>query len=391
MTARAISSLFVNRSSRSTSRACAFVTSSLLAVLLSATVTNTAKADRVIVLRATGDVDETTLANAQLAVAQSLTAIGHELVAEQGALHADDSVLPENAGEMQAIAQVHQADWVVVAIVHDADESAYWTTLRVGHAADASLEELDIEVRRATESERLQRVLTLMIRPGGAGEEGIALAGEDQTGRQSEAERLAAQAAAEEEARRLEEARALAEAEAEAAAERERQEREAAEALAAEQAEFAERDRYGVADGLTMIQAGVAARFIVASEGTGVFLGGVELRVGRGFEAIPGLELRGGLEVVYGATSALNVFGGAAYLFSPFSAPLHLGASLELGMLIGFSGNRGPSFLARGSALMAYNVRGGFYLEASLPELQVLSYSGGVLSLGASVRAGLRF
>jgi len=120
-------------------------------------------------------------------------------------------------------------------------------------------------------------------------------------------------------------------------------------------------------------------------------LGTLELRGGRGFEGLPGLELRAGIELVFGASSSFAVHVGGVYLASPFTTPIHLGASVEAGLFQSISGNRVPSFSGRVSAVVAWNPGGSIYLEASLPELQYLSANEGVIVIGASVRLGTRF
>lgn len=237
-------------------------------------------------------------------------------------------------------------------------------------------------------------LLQALLRPEGLSEDGLALAGEDRVGREAE---LAGDAEAAERERLEAEERARREAEEAAAREAEERARREAEALSAEERErlereaFEGRDRYGVADGLWMVQAGLGLRPIVRSAGEGGVLGTLELRGGRGFESVPGLELRAGIELVFGASSSFAVHLGGVYLASPFTTPIHLGVSVEAGLFQAISGNRVPSFSGRLSAVVSWNPGGSWYLEASLPELQYLSANEGVLLLGASVRVGTRF
>lgn len=356
-----------------------------------------ASADRVVLLRVTGEgtVEQRDLIEDQVAAA--VRALAHDAVTEAGALQADTEEVPETANEMRAVAELQNARWVVVPIVHDMGERGYWLRLRVGYAPETRSEELDAEVRRSREEPRLVELLQAMLRPEGLSEDGLALAGEDLEAR--EAERLAAdedaareaEEAAERERREAEEAAERERREAEEAAERERTE---AEREAAEREAWESRDRYGVADGLSMVQVGLGVRplaFTDDERGDGGVLGTLELRYGRGFEGVPGLELRAGVELVFGAANAVGVHVGAAYLASPFTTPIHLGATVEVGVLGVVTGNRSASFSARASALVAWNFAGSWYLEASLPELQYLTASGGALALGASVRLGTRF
>ena len=365
--------MLVNRGSRIAARLRQQVTLGwVLAALLSA---GTARADRVVVLRATGDAPTLELERIEDAVVEAVRQLHHEALTESAAgfdMAAD--ALPETANEMRAIAELQRAQWVVVPIVHDHGQRAYYLTLRVGYAAQTRVEELDAEVRRAHENRRLEEILRAMLRPEGLGDEALSLAGEDAEGRQVEAE-------AEEEARR----------QAEEEARRQAAEREAAERARREQEAFEHRDRYGTADGLNLVQLGLALRPLLLSGGDGGVLGTFALRIGRGFEGLDGFELRGGIDFTFGAAAGLSIFGGAAYLFSPWTTPLHLGASVELGLFRATTGNRRAAFMGRVSAVLAYNLAGGFYVEASLPELMYLSSGGGALSMGVAGRAGVRF
>jgi len=361
------------------------------AVLAVFCVASVARADRIVVLPATGETTPEQLEEIEDHVAGAVRSIAHEAVTD-GLV---DGPPPQTANEMRAVAEMQQAQWIVRPHVTRVDEGGYWLHLAVGYAPATRVEELDAEVREAREADRLRELLQAMLRPEGISEDGYALGGEDARGR--ELERANAADAAEQ-ARLEEEERLRREQEEREAAEREaaeQAEREAAEREAAEQAErdaYENRDRYGVSDGLTMVQVGLGVRPLLstADNGSGGTLGTFELRLGRGFESVPGLELRGGIDAVFGASSAFAVHVGAAYLFSPFTFPLHLGATAEVGLFQSLTGQRSPAFLIRASALLSFNVAGPLYVEASLPEFMVL-LGAEALSLGGSVRAGVRF
>ncbi len=373
----------------------------LFAVAFVAISTRPALADRVVVLRATGDADTMQLDAVEDAVREAVRSLAHEPVGEARAYEARTNVVPQSANELRAVAELQSATYVVVPIVHDAEPRAYRLTLRVGYAPATRVDELDAEVRRSREGPRLAELLQALLRPEGLSDDGLALAGEDTVGRQHEASNAAAEAererlAAEERARLEAEEAAAREAaarerEAEERARRAREEADAEERARRAREAFEARDRYGVADGLWMVQAGLGARPILRSPGDGGVLGTLELRGGRGFEGLPGLELRGGIELVFGASSSFAVHLGGVYLASPFTTSLHLGASVEAGLYQAVSGNRVPSFSGRVSAVVAWNPNGAFYVEASLPELQVLTANDGVVLVGASVRLGTRF
>ena len=383
----------VNRPSRSTrrSRHWRTVLTFLIGSFASVSV---AHADRVVLVSASGDAPLEERDDVEDAIASALGALSHEVLGER--VGASTDTAPQTANELRAIAELQQAEWALVPIVHDSSSDAYWITLRAGYAIAGRVEELDAEVRRSNQDERLRALLQAMLRPEGLSEDGFALAGEDGTTRENEA----AAAAADEEERRRAEEEAARQAEEEAArlAAEEEEARRQAEEDAALQAQseaeaFANRDRYGVADGLTMVQLGMGIKPLVSTgdRGNGGVLGTIELGVGRGFESVPGLELRGGVDVVFGAASALTLHVGAAYLYSPITAPLHIGASAGVGLFQTISGQRGPGFLVRATLLVSYNLTGGLYLEASVPEFMWLTNGGGAVALGASLRAGYRF
>ncbi len=359
-----------------------------------------AKADRVVVLPpttsgGTGGASQEELDRIEERVAEAVRTLSHEAVTEAGATEVRGAP-PETANEMRAVAELQNATWSIVPVVHDHHARGYYLTLRVGYAPSTRVEELDAEVRLSREDDRLVELLQAMLRPEGLSDDGVALAGEDRTARLAEgiAERDAEEQARLDEAARLErEAAEEAEREREAREAREAAEREAAEREANEAHAFETRDRYGVADGRMMLQVGGGVRGLVktGAGGTGGALGSLALRVGRGFESLPGFELRAGVEYDFGSASAIALFAGGVYLASPFTFPLHLGASIEVGFFQSVSGNRVPNFMARVSAIAAYNVTNKFYAELSVGELQYLSANGGALALGAEIRLGTRF
>jgi hypothetical protein len=64
---------------------------------------------------------------------------------------------------------------------------------------------------------------------------------------------------------------------------------------------------------------------------------------------------------------------------------------LEVGYYQALTGNRVPSLLVRASGVGSWRVGEELFLEASLPEITVLTANGGALAIGASVRVGTRF
>ena len=348
-----------------------------------------AQAQRVVLLPATGSVPLEDRDTIEDRLASAVRGLGFEVLSEGGALQVQEQALPETANDMRAVAELQGARWALLPIVHDADAQAYWLTLRVGYAPDTRVEELDAEVRRANEDARLSALLAAILRPEGLGEEGSLLAGQDTEGRALEGDQAAVAARADDEERAREEAaeqERQAAAEAEAARETEQAEQAAVDA-------YANRDRYGVADGSSLVSVGLGARSLVkvGDGGSGGALGTLELRYGRGLAALPGLELRAGLDLLFGAVGGFDVHVGAAYFVSVFSFPLHLGAVVEGGLFMPVTGQRRPGGMVRASLLAAYNVGGGWYAELSAPGFTWISNGGGAMALGASAHLGLRF
>ena len=384
----------VNRRSLLAAWLCAIVP-----IVLSA---GTAHADQVVVMRAISAVDANAdpdlLDQVEDHIIEAIRAEGHEPTTEANALQVDSEEIPQTAGEMAAIAGLANSRWALLPIVRPSNVAGvYWLTLRVGFVDGPRLEELEGEVRPSREPQRITELVHVVLQEGGLTEEAMALAGEDRVAREIEAgERLSeeeeARRRAEEEAAREEEERRRQEEE--EARQRAEEEAAAAAARAEEEARlaFENRDRYGVADGLWMVQAGLGWRPIVRSpQGNGGMYGTLELRGGRGFESLPGFELRLGVELGFGDVTSFSAMAGAVYLHSPFAIPLHIGAGLELGFLMPTSGNRTANFQGRVTAILSYNLTGAWYIEASLPEISYLSANEGVVSLGVAARFTARF
>jgi hypothetical protein len=349
-----------------------------LATLVSAP--RVALADRVVLLPPTGDIGDEGLDAVEEALAEAIRALGHEPLTERSATHTNEEAVPETANEMRAIAEMQHATWAVAAHVDRGSTVAYWLTLRVGYVPDTRLEEIEAEVRRSHESGRLQALLAALLRATGLGHDIVDLAGEDRTGREADAV-TDAERQREEERRRAEE-RAQEEF---AERERERAEREARE-------RWEGRERFGTPN--VLVEAGLGLRPLVqtGSGGTGGTLGAVEIHVGYGLAKMPGLELRGGLDVLFGATSGFALYGGAAYLGSPWAGtPVHIGGAVELGFMQSLTGSKTGGVLLRLSPLAAWRFHDQWYLEGALPELMWVSAGSGGVTLGLSVRVGHRF
>jgi hypothetical protein len=341
-----------------------------------------AKADRVVLLPPDGSDEQERLDDIEEALAVAILAVGHEAVTERAPV--GDAPAPETANEMRAIAELQGAQYLVhprVTTLHD----SYRLALRVGYAPEGRVEQLEVLVYEANEAERLQEVFAALLRPAGVGDDAVRLTADPPPPGAGSAEADPAADAEAERRREEEEAR-----------QREflarEQERAEAEARTEEEA-FAARERYGTPK-LWMVSLGLDFRPVIAhpTDRAGGVLGSLSVRAGRGFTEVPGLEARVALDIVTGAASGFVLAGGAVYMFSPFAyVPLHIGATVELGLFQALSGNRVPSFMVRASPVVAWRPFGQFYLEGALPEIQIYTAHGGIMTLGLSVRGGFRF
>jgi len=356
---------------------------------------STVRAERVVLLPPRGEAPQERLDAIEEAIAAAIAAVGHGRVTESGV--SLDSEPPSTANEMRAIAEMQNAQYLVVTRV-TLQSGGYVLFLRVGYAPAGRVEELQVEVQDADQAARLRLVMAAILRPDGLGEDAVRLTegsgtepvSDEEARRRQEEE--AQRAAAEAQRRQEEEARQRGEVE---ARERERLE----EARRRRQQEWAERERYGQR-APWMFSVGLDLRPLIAhreiiidgqDRGGGV-LGGFSLRLGHSFGGLPGFELRGAFDIVTGASSGFVLAGGAVYLASPFrNAPVFIGGGIETGLFQFLSGNTVPSFMVRASPVIVWRATDNIYVEGALPELMLLTANGGAASLGLSVRAGLRF
>lgn len=361
-----------------------------------------ARADRVVAYALGGTASEERIEHIEEAILTAVRALGHTVV------NPPSGGTPTTASEMDGIALARSADYVLVPRIDATMPGQYRLHLAVGHSG--RVEELVVNVTDAEEAERLRDVLGAMLRPDGLGDDALRLSGiesdEERAAREAEEARLRA----EEEARRRaeeeaaaadEEARRRAEEEARLAAEEEERRRAEEEAArAAEEARRAEEERWNArptyaSDGPWMIMAGGEVGGFVGlanntlGRGIGGAFGLIQVRLAR--HLVEGLELRGGLDLILGPMTGLDVQVGAAYLFSPFVDPIYLGAQAELGASFAFTGARDAGFLFRVSALAGWRPTEHLYLEVALPEIGVMTNGVGALVFGASLRVGYRF
>jgi hypothetical protein len=361
-----------------------------------------ARADRVVTYALGGTASEERLEHIEEALLTAVRALRHTVVTPPG------GPTPTTASEMDGIALSRSADYVLVPRIDATMPGQYRLHLIVGHGG--RVEELVVNVTDAEEEARLRDVLGAMLRPEGLGDDALRLSGvesdEERAAREAEEARLRAE---EEARRRAEEEAARADEEARRAAEeeerrrREEEERARAEeeaARAAEEARHAAEDRWNARpvyanDGAWMIMAGGEAGGLVPlgsnvfGRGGGAAYGLVQVRLARHLAL--GLELRGGLDLILGPMTGLDVQVGAAYLASPFADPIYFGAQAELGASFAFTGARDAGFLFRVSALAGWRPAEHVYLELALPEIGVMTNGVGALVFGASLRVGYRF
>lgn len=386
-------------------------------VLLSSSLgwTSPARAERVVLYPVTGRVDHDVLEHVEDALAASLARLGHTRVPVPGGIRASR---PATSAQMEGVAASTEARYVVLPDVESPAGGSYRLHLVVGH--DGRVEELVVDVERADEAARLDDVLRCMLRPEGLGEDALRLSGPEspearaqrlaEEARRREAEearRRAEQAAEAEESRRREEEEAVRRAQEEA--DRERAEREAASRAEEErrrrEEEAWERRPVLGSDGPWAVLVGAFGGVLIPTGRSGpppssgsvqppagvLGIGAVQARLARVLDGTGGFELRGGLDVLFGGTSGLAVLVGASYRATPFVAPLHLGAIVELGVSFLFTGPRDAGFVARASAILGWAPVEHFAIEVALPEVGFLSNGPGAVGLGASARLGYRF
>ena len=378
----------VNTGSRSTLGALLPFT---LALLFAVGFTSVAHAERVVVLRPTGELSVEDLDRVEENLGNAVRAAGHQALTDANATEVDPSDLPTTANEMRAVADMQQAQYVVTARATPQPEG-YHLIVRVGYAPDSRVEELEAEVRTSREQERLNEIMAAMLRPEGLGDDAGRLAGDDTAARDAEA--AAQQAAAEAAAQAAAEAAAREAAAREteeqarrdlAERERQRQEEDAAHA-------WTNRERYGI-PASTMVHAGLGFRPLISHQanGNGGVLGSVELKVGRSFGLLPGFQLRGGLEVGFGAATGFGMNVGGVYLLSFFTdIPLHIGAGADVGFFCTTTGSRRTSLMLRVGPVVSWHMHSDYFLEAE-PEFMFLMGKTSAATFGASVRIGRRF
>ncbi|MDQ3033688.1 MAG: hypothetical protein M3Y87_14820 [Myxococcota bacterium] len=364
-----------------------------------------ARADRVVLYPVTGRADPDRLEEVEDHVADALRALGHEVVAPPGGISSEP---PSTAAQMGGVATASGASYVVIAEIEPL-RAQYRLHVRVGYQATERVEELVVTVMAAEEEARLRDVLAAMLRPEGLGDDAVRLTGEPDPAA-DEAERLrredeerARQQAADEEAAREEAERAAREAE-EARTAEERAQREEAERAAREREAWNARATYG-SDGEWLLLIGGEASYAfgfsqrtvrlpdgtMEQRDTGGGLGLIQARVGRAFSGTDGLELRGGIDVVLGAFGGMNIVLGGVWQFSPFTFPIRIGVTIELGGSFTFTGARDAGFLVRGGAVASWAPIRQLQIELALPEIGVITNGAGAFLIGAAVRVGYRF
>ncbi len=371
-----------------------------------------AYADRVVLYPVTGRADEARLTELEETLASLLREQGHTLVPPPVADR------PSNSTEMEATASAVNATYVITAELEPL-RGQYRLHAHVYNRPNGRLEDLVVTVLLAEERARLSDILSSMVRREGLGEDALRLTGVEVPDTPptppGESEEDRRRREAEEQARREAEERARAEAQAAARAEAQERALREAEARAEREANAArawsERLQYG-ADGHWMIQllvgGGYATRLgtlpgAVQSDGGLLDLG---VRVGRTFDGLDGFELRGGFDIVTGSFAgpvigdgtapsvgftALALRAGAAWLGSFFAEPIYIGVGGEVGVIFTLTGGRDVGFTGRLGPLFAWRPTQNLLIEASLPELGVITPGSGAFTLGAGVRAAYRF
>lgn len=382
-------------------KACSRISLAAFTILVAAlAIPTVALAETVELFPVGGTAEGSTLTMAQSHIRQAITSLGHTVIEGSG-------TRPATAAEFTAAASSTHAVYVVLADI-EPHPGHYGLHVWVGSVDAQRVEELYVDVLLDDEDARLHDVLGSMLRPQGLADDALRLSAEETDAER--ARRLAAEAAArqaeldrqhqaESDAAAAAEAQRRAdEAERQRLADEERQRQEAAAHAAAETAQQAwdHRPLYG-AGGAWMVQIGGAGGGAVQYGAHNPHvpdagaLGLVQARVGRAIDGTGGLELRAGADIFFGLGTGLDLMIGATYQFTPFTAPIHIGAIAELGLSIAFQGPKDVGFLFRAGAVASWNPVGGLYLEVALPELGVMTNGTGALVFGGALRVGYRF
>lgn len=373
----------------------------VITMALASLITSTALADRVLVLRPAGPASQEALDDFEDAVASAVRSIGHETLSEtsHGGVQAEEA--PRSPNEMRAVAELEGAQWVIFAHVTTLRQDVHQVLFRVGYAPEERVEELNATVYRDDRDERLAAIFAALLRAEGLGDDDVRLTTgylEQRASRQRGASGSDDGATTDSVGDEVD-AEGQAQSAREAFERRERERKANADRDAA--LAWENRERYGEHGGRWIVLGGLDLRPIIAhparggagADTAGGVLAAVSGRVGYAMpEWIRGLELRGGLDLVTGASSGLGLGAGAAYLHSFFDdLPVFIGGSAEIGMYAPFTGGRTPFFMVRLSPTGAWRPTENFWLEASLPEFMALIGDGGAATLGLTVRAGFRF
>ncbi len=374
-----------------------FTLSSCAALLACLGTSSTAHADSVVVLETQGEA--TAAARSEIAA--------HVIAAIQAENHVVSQVrsertrVPSTSPEFAAIATRENAHWVVTVSVQPL-RAQYRLSASAFYATRGRLEEITVLViDDESESARLRDVFRCMLRESGLGEDALRLTADTSPANTDDAaaREAAERARLEAEARAAEAQRDQLAREALAREEQARRDRDAvsaredtarAAATAQVQAtrDWNARILFTHSTKLLAVGAGFGFSAVIPQDArrAGGVLVTVPVRLGYAISALRGLELRGGLDIVAGATNGLAIVGGVAYGYTPFTAPLHIGATFEIAAYISFSGARDVAALMRFAPLVSYSFSETISVEALLPDVSFLSAGSGAWTVGASAR-----
>lgn len=346
-----------------------------------------AHADRIVLYPPAGAATDDRRQAVEALMSETLRGLGHDVIAGSAIQRGTTAAQPRTEAEMVEVATANRAQWVLTSEVQPL-AGQYRLNLVAGYTVVRRVESLDVNVVEADEAERMRDVLRSLIRASGLGDDALRLSEDQAANPSTNTPNPADEAAARARAQQEEEARAAREALAA------REAAHAREEAAARATEFENRPRYGAdAEKPWIGQLGLGMISLASHDEAraGGFLWDVQLRFGHGFVSAPGLELRGGLDVVGGASSGFALNVGGVYLASFFAQPVYIGGATELGLFVNTTGARNAGLLFRASAAVSWRVGPNFFLEGLLPEISYLSVGGGVVGVGLSVRGGIRF
>lgn len=329
--------------------------------------------ERVVVLRASGEAGAADLAEQiEDYLAEAIKRSGKLAVYEQVPAQQAAPPHPDTEAEARTIAEIHGAQYLVAAQVRALDEDKVAVELRVENVAHERYDTARFETFRARLEDAVLAVVPLALQAEGLGEPGVSLtkaisAGQGEWSPEGRAKTVES---AEDPVSDPQVDAPISE--------------------GSEPSPSVEQSSDGThlsTMGPHALGAGLGVRPLLRSEGSGGVLLGPVVQ-GR-YRLVDGLSVHANLGLMWGAASALEATAGAAYLPLVIEdVQMRIGASLEAGAYIAFSGSRDPAFVVRASPVLFWALSPSIGLDVGVLEFGWVS---GVDALALGGHARVRY